>query len=88
MAGSPLSPSIREAHITPLKKKGNSAYGLVYRPIMLLNADYKIVTGVITARLGRVGALKLKLGFAIMPFLWVALRPSERHRYHCSKFSL
>ena len=49
--GNPISPSMRQANILPLKKKGNSASGLDYRPIMLLNADYKIVTGIITERL-------------------------------------
>ena len=51
MDGNPLSPSMSQAHIIPLKKKGNSTMGLDYRPIMLLNADYKIVTGIITERL-------------------------------------
>ena len=51
MTGSPLSLSMRQANIIPLKKKGHSTSGLDYRPIMLLNADYKIVTGVITQRL-------------------------------------
>ena len=51
ISGSPLSLSMRQANIIPIKKKGNSTSGLDYRPIMLLNADYKIITGVITARL-------------------------------------
>lgn len=51
LEGSPLSSSMRQANIIPLKKKGNSTSGLDYRPIMLLNADYKIITGVITERL-------------------------------------
>ena len=51
MDGNPISPSMQQANIIPLKKKGNSTSGLDYRPIMLLNADYKIVTGVITERL-------------------------------------
>ena len=46
--GHPISQTMSQAHVIPLKKKGNSALGLDYRPIMLLNADYKIVTGVLT----------------------------------------
>ena len=49
--GHPISQTMSQAHVIPLKKKGNSALGLDYRPIMLLNADYKIVTGVLTERL-------------------------------------
>ncbi|RHZ31594.1 hypothetical protein DYB26_011165, partial [Aphanomyces astaci] len=40
-----------EADILPLKKKGNSANALDYRPIALLNSAYKIFAQVISLRL-------------------------------------
>ncbi|RHY70739.1 hypothetical protein DYB38_012186 [Aphanomyces astaci] len=43
--------SFGEADILPLKKKGNSANALDYRPIALLNSAYKIFAQVISLRL-------------------------------------
>ena len=54
MTGADPPPSFLEALIIPLRKKGDSADAMDYRPIALLQSSYKIFTKVLATRLQRV----------------------------------
>ena len=51
LSDAPMPPSFLEALVIPLRKKGDSSDALDYRPISLLQTNYKIVAKVLAARL-------------------------------------
>jgi ribonuclease HI len=51
LRGGKMPATMRRADIIPLKKKGDSPNGLDYRPISLLDTDYKLFAKVISMRL-------------------------------------